>query len=98
MSLGVMPGIVYDKTEGRRHATGILAAALSKTWADRFKAFVELAAERIASSRNGGSDITYSVGAAYLLSRNVQVDTAFSWPANSNPPDFTWTVGFAVRF
>jgi hypothetical protein len=98
ISLGVMPGIVYDKTEGRRHATGIVAAALSRTWADRFKAFIEVAAERIASSRNGGSNVTYGVGAAYLPATNMQVDTAFSWGANSNAPDFAWTVGFAVRF
>ena len=47
-SFGVMPGIVYDKTNGSRHASGIFAAVVGKEWTPRFRSFVEVAAERIA--------------------------------------------------
>jgi Putative MetA-pathway of phenol degradation len=97
-SLGIMPGIVYDKTNGARHASGILAAVLGKEWTPRFRSFVEVAAERIASSRHGGSIVTYNTGVAYLLTDNVQIDTAVSWAANHNTPDFAWTVGLSIRF
>jgi hypothetical protein len=93
-----MPGIVYDKTNGARHASGILAAVLGKEWTPRFRSFVEVAAERIASSRHGGSIVTYNTGVAYLLTDNVQIDTAVSWAANHNTPDFAWTVGLSIRF
>ena len=97
-SFGVMPGIVYDKTNDSRHASGILAAVVGKEWTPRFRSFVEVAADRIASSRNGGSTVTYNVGAAYLLTNLVQIDTAFSWAANNNTPDFAWTVGLSIKF
>jgi hypothetical protein len=97
-SLGVMPGIVYDKTDGGRHASGILAVVLGKEWTPRFRSFIEVAAERIASSRNGGSTVTYNTGVAYLLTNNVQIDSALSWAANHNTPDFAWTIGLSVRF
>ena len=97
-SLGVMPGIVYDKTNGSRHASGILAVVVGKEWTPRFRSFVEVAAERIASSRNGGSTVTYNLGAAYLLTNLVQIDSALSWAANHNTPDFAWTVGLSVKF
>jgi hypothetical protein len=97
-SLGMMPGIVYDKTDGRRHGSGIFAIVVGKELTERFRTFVEVAAERIASSRNGGSIVTYNTGVAYLLTNNVQIDTAFSWAANHNTPDFAWTVGLSIRF
>ena len=98
-SVGLMPGVIYDTTEThRRHAAGILAVVLGKSWTERFRTFVEISGQRIASSRHGGSTVTYDAGAAYLLSNDVQLDTAFSWGANRNTPDFSWTVGLSVRF
>lgn len=99
ISVGLMPGVVWDTTDtGHRHATGILGTVVGKEWTDRFRTFAELAAERIASSRNGGSTLTYGAGAAYLLTRDVQVDTAVSLGANRNAPDVAWTAGLSVRF
>ena len=98
-SLGVMPGVIYDTADSnRRHLAGILAAVVGKAWNERLRTFVEIAGQRIASSRNGGSTVTYDVGAAYLLSNDMQIDSAFSWGANKNTPDFAWTVGLSVRF
>lgn len=98
-SAGVMPGVLLDTdATDQHHATGILAAVLGKSWNDRFRTFVEIAGQRLASSRNGGSTVTYDAGAAYLLTNDLQLDTAFSWGANRNTPDFAWTVGLSARF
>jgi hypothetical protein len=97
-SLGVMPGVVYDKSGGDRFAAGILAVVVGREWTDRFRTFVEVAGRSIKSAAHGGSEVTYDIGAAYLLGKNVQIDTAASWGANRYTPDFAWTVGLSVRF
>ena len=74
------------------------SAPIGRSWSENFRTFVEISGQRIASSRNGGSTVTYDAGAAYLLSNDVQIDSAFSWGANKNTPDFAWTVGLSVRF
>ena len=93
-----MPGIVYDKTEGQRHAAGVLGVALGKAWTTRFVTYIETAAERIASSRHGGSTVTYNFGGAYLLRDAVQIDSALSWGANGDPADLAWTIGLSMKF
>ncbi len=98
VSLGAMQGVVYDKTDGRRHASATLGVALGKAWTPRFQTYVEAAAERIASARNGGSTVTYNLGGAYLLRDTVQIDSALSWGANGDTPDLSWAVGFSMQF
>jgi hypothetical protein len=98
-SLGVMPGLTYDKTdEGKRFVAGIFGVVLGKEWTERFRTYIELAAPRIAKARNGGSNVTYDVGAAYLLSPNWQVDLSLQQAANKNTPDRTWAIGLSTRF
>lgn len=65
-SLGVMPGVYVDRNDvGRRHAGAILAATLGKAWSQRWHSFVEIAGQRIASRRNGGSVVTLDAGLAF---------------------------------
>jgi hypothetical protein len=97
-SLGVMPGVIYDKTDGHRHGAGIFAVVVGRSWTERFRTFVEVAGQRLASSRNGGNTVSYDVGAAYLITDKIQIDTAFQFGANSNTPDFAWTVGLSMKF
>jgi Putative MetA-pathway of phenol degradation len=97
-SLAAMPGIVYDKTNGQRHASGMLGIALGRAWTPRLRTYVEAAAERIASSRHGGSTVTYNLGGAYLLRDAVQIDSSLSWGAGSDTADLAWTVGLSLKF
>lgn len=97
-SLGVMPGLIYDKLNGDRFTAGILGVVVGKEWTERFRTFVEVAAHSITSSRHGGSVVTYDVGGAYLLTKNIQIDTLLAWGANRFSPDFAWTVGLSVKF
>jgi hypothetical protein len=98
-SLGVMPGLSYDKTEeGKRFVAGIFGIVLGKAWTERLRTYVELAAPRIATARHGGSTATYDAGAAYLLSPDWQLDVSLQRGANRNTPDRTWAVGLSTRF
>lgn len=98
-SLGVMPGLMWDiNDDDQRFAAGILGVVVGRSWTDNFRTFVEWSGQRLASSSNGGSVITYDVGAAYLLSNHVQLDTALSFGANEYSPDLSWTVGLSVKY
>jgi hypothetical protein len=97
-SIGAMPGIVYDKTDGRRHASAMLGVALGKAWTPRLRTYVEAAADRIASSRNGGSTVAYNLGGAYLLGDAMQIDSGLSWVPNGDTTDLSWMVGFWLQF
>lgn len=98
-SVGVMPGLYRDRDDDGRHFTGaILAGVVGKSINERLRAFVELAGQQLASSRHGGSLVTLDLGIAYLLDRNLQLDTAVSRGLNRNAPDLSWTVGLSARF
>jgi hypothetical protein len=98
-SLGVMPGLAWQRDDdGERYTSAIFGIVLGKGWTDRFRTFVEYSAPQIARGRNGGSVTTFDVGAAYLVADNMQVDTAVSRGLNRNTPDWSWTVGFSIKF
>ncbi len=99
MSLGVMPGLVYDKNdEGKRFVGAIFGIVLGKAVTDRFRTFVEIAAPQIARAQDGGSVVTLDVGAAYLLSNRWQIDTALYRGLNKNTADLAWGIGLSAKF
>ena len=99
MSLGVMPGVVSQRNEdGQRFTSGIFAVVVGKEWNERLRTFVEYSAQQVAHARDGGSINTLDVGAAWLLSKSVQVDTAVARALNKNAPDWSWTVGLSLKF
>lgn len=99
MGLGLMPGVIYDKdADGKRFYAGIFGIVLGKSWNDRFRTFVEVAASRIARANNGGSVVTLDVGAAYLLSNLWQIDTALYQGLNQKTADLTWALGLSAKF
>lgn len=98
LSLGVMPGLTSEVgDDGRRFTSGIAAVTLGKQWNPRWRSFVELAAPRIASSRNGGSLLTLDVGGAWLLNKQCQVDAALAAGLNRHTPDLAVTVGISFK-
>lgn len=98
-SLGVMPGVIYDKTEaGHRYTAGILAAVLGKSLTDRQRVFVEVAGEQITARGNGGSVVTFDAGVTYRLTPTAQIDFAVNQALNQTTPDFRWTSGLSVKF
>jgi hypothetical protein len=97
-SVAASPGLVYDKTDGKRHPSGMLGVALGKAWTPTFSTYVEAAADRIASSRRGGSTVTYNLGGTYLMGDVVQIDSALSWGGAGDTTVLGWTVGLWMQF
>lgn len=98
-SAGVMPGIYRDRDEqGKQYVGAIMAAVVGKSLTERLRGFLEISGQQLASSRRGGSVVTFDTGLAYLLDRDLQVDVALSRGINKNAPDLAWTVGLSARF
>lgn len=98
-SLGVMPGVAWQHDDdGRRYSSGIFGIVLGKSWTERWRTFIEYSAPQIARASHGGSVQTFDIGTAYLLTDTVQIDTALSRGLNHTTPDWSWTVGFSVKF
>jgi len=98
-SAGIMPGLAYQKdASGKRFTSALFGAVIGKSWTEKFRTFVELAASQIAHTRNGGSVVTYNIGAAYLLTNTVQIDTVFQKSANRNTPDRALGFGLSIKF
>ncbi|WP_373991244.1 transporter [Duganella sp. BuS-21] len=99
LGLGVMPGLAWQRDDnGARYTSAILGVVLGKEWNERFRSFIEYSAPQIARGRHGGTVTTFDVGAAYLLTDLVQVDSALSRGLNRNTPDWSWTVGLSIKF
>lgn len=98
-SLGMMPGVVWDKNEaGDRFAYGLFAVALGKDLAPRVSAIFELAAQQVASRRNGGNVYAFDAGVAWGLTDDLQLDASFTRGLNRNAPDLQWALGLSARF
>jgi hypothetical protein len=98
MSIGVMPGIIYDNNERHRFVNGIFAVTTGQQWTTRMHTFLEIAGQQIAHAQDGGCIATYDAGAAYLVTNDVEVDLAVSRGANDNTPEWTLAAGLSIRF
>ncbi|WP_229632241.1 transporter [Pseudoduganella violaceinigra] len=98
LTLGVMPGYYLDRDERGRHvSTAMFGVTLAKSLSERTYAFVELAAPRIARSRDGGSTSSFDFGGGYSLTRDLHLDAGFMVGLNRHTPDLAFTVGLSVR-
>ena len=98
LSVGAMGGVAADKnSDAGRFVTGILALTVAKPWTEALRTFVELAGRQIASTRNGGSVLTFDLGAAYLLNNSTQIDVALSRGLTRQSPDLQFTTGLSIR-
>jgi Putative MetA-pathway of phenol degradation len=98
ISLGVMPGVVFDKNEEHRFVSGIFAVTMGVPIANNLRMFGEVSGQTIAHTEDGGCIITADLGATYLINNDVQIDTAVSRGINDNTPEWSVGAGFSVRF
>ncbi|QBE66429.1 transporter [Pseudoduganella lutea] len=96
LSLGIMPGIGHEKANGGT-TFAIFGLVVGKALSERLRSFVEVSSPHIARAAHGGTEASLSVGAAYLLQKNVQIDTAFSHGLNGRTPDLGLTVGLSIK-
>ena len=98
-SLGVMPGISSGRNDrGQRFTSAIFGIVLGKEWTEQLRTFVEFAAPQLAAKRFGGNEASFDIGAAYLISKHWQVDTALSAGLTKRTPNLSWTIGLSTKF
>ena len=94
-SLGVTPGLLLDRDEdGRRHAAGVLAVALGKSWSANWRGLVGL------TGKTAGGDVplTLDAGLAYRASDALQFDFSLSHGVAGGAPDVQAGLGLSARF
>ena len=93
--IGVMPGILYDRTGDERFVSGIFGAVVGKGLTDSLRAFVEIAFEQIAGDQRGGNVGFVDFGGTYLLSPRWQLDAAWVVGVTDQAIDYGFTVGLS---
>jgi hypothetical protein len=98
-ALGVMPGIMYDTADdGHRYTSGILGVVLNRRVNENFRAFVEMSAQQLAHTQDGGTVAYWDIGAAYLLTTDTQLGVRAGVAANQNTPNGYLLFELAQRF
>jgi outer membrane putative beta-barrel porin/alpha-amylase len=99
LSLGLMPGMVYDTDgSGRRFTSGTLGAVVYKQIDDRLHAFFELSAPRIARATYGGVSASADFGGTYLVNNDLQLGVRVGAALNRNTPNNYFLFEVAQRF
>jgi hypothetical protein len=98
-SLGVMPGMIYDvNDQNDRYIGGMLGVVLGKSFTDKFRGFIEFGGQEIKRKKDGGSQLTFDIGVAYLLTDYVQLDAVYNAGLNRYTPDHTFGLGLSAKF
>lgn len=98
-SLGVMPGLIYDVNDNNdRFLGGILGIVLGKSFSDNLRGFVEFGGQEIMRKKDGGSQLTFDMGLAYLVNPLTQLDIVYNKGLNQYTPDHTLGIGLSVKF
>lgn len=97
-SAGLIGGLYRDRNEaGKRYVGAIAGASLGWPLAEGWKGYVEVAAEQIASTRNGGRQVSAGTGLSWLLERNLQLDASLNRGLNRQTADWVWGLGISYR-
>lgn len=99
VSVGVMPGLLYDKDDdGRRFTSGLLAVTVSKALAPAWHAFAELAGEDLGARPRRQPVQFFDMGVTWLVTESLQLDASVTRGLGSAAPDLAWGVGLSMRF
>jgi hypothetical protein len=99
MSLGVMPGVYFDKnSENKRFTSTQLGVVLSKSFNEKWGGYVEWAAPQITSSKNGGNITVMDVGVNYLISNEMMLDFSVLKGISKKSPGVQVGLGLSIRF
>lgn len=98
-SIGIMPGLIYDVNDDRdRYWAGILGLVVGKSFTEKFRGFVEFGGQSITTKKNGGSQLTFDIGVAYLVSDLIQLDVLYNRGLNTYTPDDFVGMGLSIKY
>jgi hypothetical protein len=99
VSVGVMPGLRYDKDDdGRRFTSGLLAVTASKALAPAWHAFAELAGEDLGARPRRQPVQFFDMGVTWLVAESLQLDASVTRGLSPAAPDLAWGMGLSMRF
>lgn len=99
VSVGVMPGLLYDKDDdGHRFTSGLLAVTVSKPLSPGWHGFVELGGEDLGVRPRREPVQFFDMGLTWLLTDSLQLDASVTRGLSSAAPDLAWGVGLSMRF
>lgn len=98
-SVGVMPGLLFDKSDdGRRFTSGLLGVTVSKALSPGWHAFAELAGEDLGARPHRDPVRFFDTGLTWLASESLQFDVSVTHGLTPAAPDVAWGVGLSRRF
>jgi len=93
--IGIMPGVLYDRTGDNRFISGIFGAVVGKGLTDSLRAFVELAFDQMAGRQYGGTSGYIDYGITFLLNPRWLLDAGFALGITDQAPDSGFTFGLS---
>jgi len=98
-SVGVMPGLLFDKDdESRRFTSGLVAVTLGKALSPAWHAFAELAGEDLGARPHREPLQFFDMGVTYLVTESLQLDASVTRGLTPAAADLAWGVGLSMRF
>ena len=98
-SIAVMPGLLREKNAA---GTGFVAPSLAitagKSWTPAWRTTVELVAPRLASSKNGGNEITFNFGNTYTINDRVEVEAVYLRGLTNQTDNHAIVFGVNMKF
>jgi hypothetical protein len=93
--IGLMPGVLYDRSGDERFWSGLFGAVVGKGLTDSLRAFAEIAFEQIAKNQYGGNVGFVDFGATFLLNPRWQLDAAALVGITDQAVDHGFTLGLS---
>jgi hypothetical protein len=97
LSIGVMTGAKFDRSQTHRFWSGLLATSLEAGFTENLHGFAEIAGQQFAHANDGGVLASFDTGLTYLLTKSIQIDCAIFLGLNRNTPNWNLGAGFSVR-
>ncbi|WP_343629794.1 transporter [Roseateles sp.] len=101
-SAGLIGGVYRDRREasdgGGHFIGGILGASLGWPINERWKGYVELAGDQLASKRNGGRSVSAGTGLTWLADKRLQLDASLNRGLTRQTADWVLGLGVSVGF
>jgi len=96
--IGWMPGFALNRNpDGKSYITGVFGWQMEKTWSERSRSYVEVAAKRSGLREAISSRMQFKTGTAYLVDKNTQIDFALIKGIGEDS-GYAATLGYSVKF
>jgi hypothetical protein len=98
-SIAVMPGLLREKNAaGNWFVAPSFAITAGKSWTPAWRTTFELVAPRLASSKNGGNEITFNLGNTYTINDRVELEAVYLRGLTNQTDNHAIVFGVNIKF